>query len=89
MQQLIPDLNLVEYDGDFVCAQCQEEVGFLIGPEGGDPFFCKDCFSVQHPEYREALISFADLFIHLMEEKDRMMSQEDMHELYGNEDDTD
>ena len=88
MQQRIPDINLVEHEGDFVCDQCSEETEFLIGLEGENKNLCKACFSAQRPEYSDAVRDFSDLFILLVEEKGRRMSQEDMHELYGNGEDT-
>lgn len=87
--QRIPDMNLIEYEGDFVCDQCSEDAGFLIGLEGGDRNLCADCFSAERPEYMDAVKDFADLFILLLEEKARRMSQEDMHELYGNDEQPD
>lgn len=87
MQQRIPEINLVEYEGDdFTCGKCSVKAGFLIQDPSGDSCLCKNCFVASLPQYTDFLDSFSDLLIHLMEEKDRMMSQEDMHELYGNED---
>lgn len=86
-QQRIPDINLVEHEGDFICDKCSEEVGFLIGQEDSDRYLCKDCFSAERPEYLDAINDFADLFVSLLETKERMMSQEEMHELYGNDSD--
>ena len=79
---------LVEYEGDFVCAQCKEEAGFLIGPEGEDNHLCKDCFVAERPEFSDAMKDFSDLFTLLLEEKAQRMTQDEMHELYGNDEDT-
>jgi hypothetical protein len=87
MEQRIPDINLVEHEGDFACAKCSEEAEFLIGPDDKDRNLCKDCFAAERPEFSDALNDFAELFILLLETKNRMMSQDDMHELYGNDED--
>lgn len=86
MQQSIPDINLVEHEGDFVCDQCSKEAGFLVVSLSDAANLCKHCFVGSLPQYTDFLDNFSDLLIHLIEERDRMMSQDDMHELYGNED---
>ena len=80
--QRVPDLNLVEHDGDRVCDDCGEEGKFLVG--GDNKFRCKTCFTGDKPEYLEAIADFAELLDLMLEIKSQLMTQEEMHELYGN-----
>ena len=92
MNQRIPEINLEPFDGPMVCDICHEESKFLVGlvQEGRDKNHCTACFSKKRPEYRDAVADFADLLDMLIEIKDRHMTLDEMHELYGeSQDDSD
>ena len=81
--QRVPELNIIPHDGEeVICEECGESVTFLIE---GMQNKCKSCFGDERPEYSDAIADFAELLDLLHEMKERMMSQEEMHELYGKE----
>jgi hypothetical protein len=81
--QRIPDFDIIPHDDeDVVCDECGEFVAFLIE---GPPNRCKDCFSDERPEFSGAVADFADLLDILVDIRDRLMTQEEMHDLYGKE----
>jgi hypothetical protein len=80
--QRVPDFNIIPHDDeDVVCDECGEEVTFLVGELNQ----CKDCFSDERPEFSDAVADFADLLDIMIDLKGRLMTQEEMHELYGKE----
>jgi hypothetical protein len=86
----VPDFDVVGQD-DLHCTECGEEFKFLVSIEGENfGALCQRCFSEKEgPRYDTAIAHFADLLFTLLEMKENYMTQEEMHELYGeDEDDT-
>ena len=86
--QRVPDFDLVPHEGDMICAECGEETEFLVsiqGVEAPEEARCRECFGDIRPEYSEAITDFSDLLTLMLEMKSRFMTQDEMHELYGNE----
>ena len=80
--QRVPDFNIIPHDDeDVVCEECGEEVIFVVG----ELKQCRACFSVERPEFSDAVADFEDLLDIMIDIRDRLMTQEEMHELYGEE----
>jgi hypothetical protein len=87
----VPDFTLVldadaARHGRIKCDECSRESDFTVGGEKFDgKFYCKECFATVRPEYTEALVDFSELVDLMIEIKNSRMSLEEMHELYGSE----
>lgn len=80
-----PELNLIGSE-DLSCNKCAEETTFTVRGDGAfaGKFLCKSCFIAHSPEYTDAIVDFAALVEMLAEEHASKMTLEDMHALYGN-----
>ncbi len=71
-----------------ICATCEEEVQYLINiqeSESPEQAQCGSCFETAHPEFGDSIREFQEILELFLEHKSRCMTQEEMHELYGNE----
>ncbi len=84
--QKVPDIEIIQHEGDLVCDECKQEASFLIGPapinDGKNR--CKVCMALVRPDCESALTDFSDLLELMLEMKSRMMTTDMMHKLYGN-----
>ena len=77
------------HEGPMICDFCHEKVDFLVGvtqtETNLDGNHCKDCFHKKKPEFTDSIADFHDLLQIIIEMKSKLMTQEEMHELYGDE----